>query len=117
MSNDIASVRRVAVDCCCGKSPFSLPNFLLLVRSREGEKTNYTAVSHTRFFHHSTALDSLIPGCSSRRLSLPFSPSVTLSHFGVGGGGDDGGNKPRGYFLRPHTISSARLTKEIMFRV
>ena len=52
MSNDIASVRRVAVDCCCGKSPFSLPNFLLfLVRSREGEKTNYTAVSHTRFFH------------------------------------------------------------------
>ena len=51
MSNDIASVRRV-VDCCCGKSPFSLPNFLLfLARSREGEKTNYTAVSHTRFFH------------------------------------------------------------------
>ena len=43
--------------------------------------------------------------------SLPFSPSVTLSHFGVGGGGD-GGNKPRGYFLRLHTISSASLTRE-----
>ena len=101
-------------DACEGgerrKSPFSLQK--LPARCREGRKKPITlqpvSQSHTLLPPPQRSARFINSGLFFTS-SLPF-PFVTLSHFG--GGGGDGGNKPRGYFLRLYTISSQSLSPE-----